>query len=114
MFEETQRTFLCSDLFTHTGNVEAQTASDVVGRFKQGLINDLRGVFANAYPYSSQTEDTLRRLAALEPSTLAIMHGSTFVGDGKRAIEDLAIAMRDVLGGGQQRATANVNLMQLL
>ena len=110
MFEETRRTFLCSDLFTHPGNVEAQTASDVVGRFKQGLINDLQGVFANAYPYSSQTDDTLRRLAALEPRTLALMHGSTFVGDGKRAIEDLAIAMREVLGSGspQVATTANV------
>lgn len=110
MFEETQRTFLCSDLFTHPGNVEAQTTSDVVGRFKQGLINDLQGVFANAYPYSSQTDDTLRRLAALEPRTLALMHGSTFVGDGKRAIEDLAIAMREVLGSGspQVATTANV------
>lgn len=106
MFEETQRTFLCSDLFTHPGNVEPQTNSDVVGRFKQGLINDLQGVFANAYPYSKQTDDTLRRLAALEPKTLALMHGSTFVGNGKQAIEDLAIAMRDVLGDACQEAMA--------
>ncbi|HKO61312.1 MAG TPA: hypothetical protein VJV03_09145 [Pyrinomonadaceae bacterium] len=103
MFEETQKTLLCSDLFTHTGNVEAQTESDVVGRFKQGLINDLQGVFANAYPYSSQTDEALKRLAALEPQTLAIMHGSTFVGDGKGAIDDLAIAMREVLGDGSEQ-----------
>jgi hypothetical protein len=97
MFEETQSTLLCSDLFTHQGNVEAQTTSDVVGRFRQGLIGDLQGPFANAYPYSLQTEDTLRRLASLRPKTLAIMHGSTFIGDGKRALEDLATAMREVL-----------------
>jgi flavorubredoxin len=103
MFEETQKTLLCSDLFTHTGDVEAQTNSDVVGRFKQGLINDLQGVFANAYPYTSQTDEALKRLAALAPKTLAIMHGSTFMGDGKQAIEDLAIAMRDVLGGGRDQ-----------
>ena len=97
MFEETQNTLLCSDLFTHQGNVEPQTTSDVVGRFKQGLIGDLEGPFANAYPYSSQTDDTLKRLASLRPKTLAIMHGSTFVGDGKRALDDLATAMREVL-----------------
>ena len=97
MFEETQKTLLCSDLFTHTGNVESRTTSDVVGRFRQGLIDDLGGLFANAYPYTSQTDDTLRRLASLSPKTLAVMHGSTFVGDGKRAIDDLATAMREVL-----------------
>ena len=109
MFEETERTFLCSDLFTHPGNVEAHTNSDVVGRFKAGLVNDLQGVFANAYPYSSQTDKTLRRLAALEPKTLALMHGSTFVGDGKRAIEDLATAMRDVLGDDCQQSPTSAH-----
>ena len=97
MFEETQSTLLCSDLFTHQGNVESQTTSDVVGRFKQGLIGDLEGPFANAYPYSSKTDDTLKRLAALKPRTLAIMHGSSFIGDGQQALDDLAIAMREVL-----------------
>jgi flavorubredoxin len=97
MFEETQNTLLCSDLFTHQGDVEPQTTSDVVGRFREGLIGDLKGPFANAYPYSSQTEDTLIRLASLTPKTLAIMHGSTFIGDGKRALDDLATAMREVL-----------------
>jgi flavorubredoxin len=97
MFEETQKTLLCSDLFTHQGDVESHTTSDVVGRFKQGLIGDLHGPFANAYPYSSQTDDTLKRLASLTPKTLAIMHGSSFVGDGKQALDDLATAMREVL-----------------
>jgi hypothetical protein len=36
-------------------------------------------------------------LAALRPKTLALMHGSTFVGDGERALLDLAAAMREVL-----------------
>ncbi len=107
MFEETQSTLLCSDLFTHPGNVEAQTTSDVVGRFKEGLINDLQGVFANAYPYSTNTDHELRRLAALRPRTLALMHGSTFAGDGKQALDDLAIAMRDVLGSGSEQASLN-------
>jgi flavorubredoxin len=98
IFEETQGTLLCSDLFTHQGDVEPQTGSDVVGRFKQGLIGDQQGPFAHAYPYTSRTEETLMRLAELSPKTLAIMHGSTFVGDGRQTLEDLAVAMGEVLG----------------
>ncbi len=98
IFEETQGTLLCSDLFTHYGDVEPQTGSDVVGRFKQDLIREQQGPLAQAYPYTPETDETLRRLAALAPRTLAIMHGSTFVGDGGQALEDLAVAMREVLG----------------
>jgi flavorubredoxin len=98
IFEETQGTLLCSDLFTHYGDVEPQTGSDVVGRFRQDLIREQQGPLAHAYPYTSGTEETLRRLGALEPKTLALMHGSTYVGDGRQALEDLAVAMREVLG----------------
>ena len=98
LFEETEGTLLCSDLFTHYGDVEPQTSSDVVGRFRQDLIREQQGPLANAYPYTPGTEETLRRLGALDPKTLAIMHGSTFVGDGRQALEDLAVAMREVLG----------------
>jgi flavorubredoxin len=99
MFEETEGTLLCSDLFTHGGDVAPVTESDVVGPFTEGLIADQSGPLAGAYPYTPQTEETLRRLAALSPKTLALMHGSTFVGDGRAALLDLAAAMREVLGG---------------
>ena len=36
------------------------------------------------------TGASIRQLADLAPSTLAIMHGSSFVGDGQRALGDLA------------------------
>jgi len=97
MFEETEGTLLCSDLFTHWGDVEPQTTSDVVGRFKADLITGEQGPFAGAYPYTAETGETLKRIAALNPKTLALMHGSTFTGNGKQALEDLAIAMREVL-----------------
>ena len=98
MFEETNKTLLCSDLFTHGGEVEALTSSDIVGRFKQDLIIGEQGPLAQAYPYSPKTEEQLKRIAALEPRTIAVMHGSSFSGNGKQAIEDLAAAMREVLG----------------
>lgn len=74
------------------------TTSDVVGRFRQILIKTQKGPFSNYLPYTPQTEPILERLAALKPGVLATMHGATYVGDGERAIRDLGIAMRQVLG----------------
>ncbi len=99
LFEQTEGTLLCSDLFAHQGKVEAQTASDIVGRVRQNLISDQQGPLANAYPYTAQTEKIFFRLSALKPKTLATMHGSTFVGDGARALQDLGATLREVLGG---------------
>lgn len=99
MYEETAGTLLCSDLFTHNGDAEPVTGSDIVGRFSQNLIAGQQGAFADAYPYTARTAETLGRLAALKPRTLAVMHGSSFVGDGAGALNDLATVMREVLGG---------------
>ena len=98
LFEETEKTLFSSDLFFHWGDAEPLTESDVVGRFKKGLIIDQKGPFANAYPYTPQTDSTLQRLSSLQPKTIALMHGSSFSGNGEQALQDLAIAMRDVLG----------------
>lgn len=97
LFEETNGTLLCSDLFHQNGNVEPQTTSDVVGRFREMLIDYQNGPFAYYLPFTPQTERFLQKLAALKPRTLATMHGSTFVGDGERAIGDLALVMKEVL-----------------
>ncbi len=99
LFEETQGTLLCSDLFHQNGDGEPSTSADVVGPFKRMLVDYQHGPFANYLPYTSHTEATLQRLAALKPRTLATMHGSTFVGDGEQAFADLAQAMKDVLAG---------------
>jgi len=40
----------------------------------------------------------MQKLAALNPSLIAPMHGSAFGGDGAQALRDLAVVMRDVLG----------------
>lgn len=49
-------------------------------------------------PYTPYTDSTLQRLAELEPRTLALMHGSSFRGDCRKAIEDLAIVIRETHG----------------
>jgi flavorubredoxin len=97
LFEETHGTLLCSDLFHQGGDVEPSTTADVIGRFKQTLVEYQQGPFANYLPYTPYTERTLKRLAALKPKTLATMHGSTFIGDGERALNDVAQVVKEVL-----------------
>lgn len=99
MFEETQRTLLCSDLFHQAGNGEPVTQSDVVGRCRDVLVEYQQGPLANYMPYCTLTDPTLTRLAALKPKTLATMHGSVYVGNGAQALHDLAAVFREVLGG---------------
>ncbi|SHV39311.1 MBL fold metallo-hydrolase [Mycobacteroides abscessus] len=75
-FDETTATLLCGDLFTHTGQVPALTESDCVA---PALAAE--GLF-HATGLTTTLAPTLEQLAALEPATLAIMHGSSYVGDG--------------------------------
>ena len=98
LFEEVHGTLLCSDLFHQMGDVEPVTESDVLGRTRQTLLEYQAGPFANYMPYTPNTETMLNQLADLKPRTLAPMHGSTFRGDGERALRDLARLMRDTLG----------------
>lgn len=99
-FEETQGTLLCSDLFHQNGDVEPLTSGDVVGRFRQTLLDYEKGPFASYMPYTRHTGAVLERLSRLKPRTIATMHGSTFVGNAEKAIGDLAVAMKEILGGG--------------
>jgi len=98
MLEETQRTLLCSDLLHQAGNGEPVTHSDVVGRCRDVLMEYQQGPLANYMPYCTLTDSTINRLAALQPRTLATMHGSVYVGDGGQALRDLATVFREVLG----------------
>jgi flavorubredoxin len=97
-FEAVDRTLLCSDLFFHPGDVEALTESDVVGRAREAILKGMSGPMAHDMPYTPYTDRTLRRLAALRPRTLALMHGSTFRGDGEQAVLDLAAVIKQALG----------------
>jgi flavorubredoxin len=98
MFEETNGTLLCSDLFHQVGDVEPLTESDVIGRARRTLVDYQAGPFADYMPYTKQTDVILQRLADLRPRTIAPMHGSSYAGDGERAVRDLALVMREVLG----------------
>ena len=97
-FDAVDGTLLCSDLFFHPGDVEAVTESDVVGRARESIVKGLSGPMAKDMPYTPYTDSTLRRLAALKPRTIGLMHGSTFRGDGAKAILDLAAVIEETLG----------------
>lgn len=84
LFDETTRTLLCGDLFTHTGEGPALTSRDIVGPAKAA-----EELF-HATCLTPTTGATIRRLAGLSPMTLAVMHGSCFEGDARRALLDLA------------------------
>jgi flavorubredoxin len=98
LFEETNGTLLCSDLFHQSGVVEPLTISDVIERARKTLVDYQAGPLANYMPYTKNTDGILQSLAELKPRTIAPMHGSAYVGDGERAIQDFAIMMREVLG----------------
>jgi len=70
----------------------------VVERARRTLIEFQAGPLANYMPYTKRTDAILQRLADLKPRTLAPMHGSAYSGDGERAVRDLAVVMREVLG----------------
>ncbi|HXV77809.1 MAG TPA: hypothetical protein VD788_15970 [Candidatus Polarisedimenticolaceae bacterium] len=99
LFEETQRTLLCSDLFHQLGDDAPLTTSDVVGRSIEALKSYQGGVLADYVPYTPYTGRLFDKLAELRPQRLAIMHGSSFEGDGARALRDLAAGFAEVLGG---------------
>ena len=48
------------------------------------------GMFHATVPRAAHRHDAARRSATSSPTTLAIMHGSSFQGDGEQALYDLA------------------------
>ena len=91
--DETTRTLFCGDLLGQVGDGPAivEDGDIVAGAM---AAEDMFGATA----LTPSTASTIRRLADLAPRTLAVMHGSAYGGDGKRAIGDLALAMREILG----------------
>jgi flavorubredoxin len=84
LFEETTSTLFCGDLLSHCGQGPALTDNDVVA-----AALDAERMFRST-SLGPMTRPTLHQLAELAPRTLAIMHGSSFQGDGAKALRDLA------------------------
>jgi flavorubredoxin len=90
LFEETTGTLLCGDLLTHVGGRDvALTTDDLVGPAMEA-----EALF-RASSLTPSTADVMRQLGDLDPTTLAIMHGSSYQGDGRKALYDLASAYEE-------------------
>lgn len=99
MFEETTATLFCSDLLHQVGQVEPITQSDVIlERTRQAILDYQAGPLMDYVPYTPNTGRLLGELAAFNPQTLAIMHGSSFSGDGARMLRELDPIFQEVFG----------------
>ena len=88
MFETTTRTLLCGDLFTHVGaEGPALTESEVLSP-SEATRKAMGGVAIEA-----GSRAILEKLARTEPTTLALMHGSSYRGNGGALLLGLADAL---------------------
>lgn len=99
LFEETRRTLFCSDLFHQFGDVAAVTSSDLIGPARQAMQQMQSGPLADYMPYTSRSAGLLQGLAALQPQTLAVMHGSSFTGSSEQMFIDLAGVIQEGFEG---------------
>lgn len=97
LFEETTGTLLCGDLFTQAGDAST-TDRDIVG--PAAALEDMM----SATSLTPRTAPTIRRLADLCPSALALMHGPSFSGDGSSAL----LALADDYKGRLEKELAEV------
>ena len=86
LFDETTSTMFCGDLMTRLGDDVPLSSGDPIEAAAEA--EDL----FHATCLTPTTGATIRNLAALNPTTLAIMHGSSFSGDGAAALDGLADA----------------------
>jgi flavorubredoxin len=96
LFEETTKTLLCGDLFSHTGDGPALTDNDIVG---PALAAEK---LFRATALTVVTAATIRRLAALQPRTLALMHGSSTQMRCGEALGNLADAYELMVKQGER------------
>ena len=83
VFDETSGVLFCGDLFTQLGNAPVTEGDIVPAAIRAEEI-------FHATSLGPATVPTIRRLAELAPTTLALMHGPTFHGDGAAALHRLA------------------------
>jgi flavorubredoxin len=89
LFEEATRTLLCGDVLAHFGDPPAVVTSSLIEP-----AMDAERAFPGGTALGPQLPVMLERLAALEPKTLALMHGASFSGDGAAELRGLAAAYR--------------------
>ena len=88
LFDEGSKTLLCGDLFTQPGEAtDPLVTTDILGPSEE-----LRAK-GDYFSHSTLARSHLERLAALQPTTLACMHGSAWAGDGAALLRALGDAL---------------------
>ncbi|MDT7538431.1 MAG: hypothetical protein QOI82_2016 [Actinomycetota bacterium] len=93
-FEQETSTLFCGDLCTQLGNGAAVTDEDLL----EGAITAEETFWQTSM--GPAIPAAYRRLADLEPKTLAVMHGSSYNGDCSRLLRDLADVYETRFGCG--------------
>jgi len=89
LFEEKNKILFCSDLFHQMGDVEPIINSDVIlERTNSAIVGFQSGPLMDYVPYTNNTNRLLNELAEFRPDKLAVMHGSSFEGDGSRLLKE--------------------------
>ncbi|MFI5959802.1 MBL fold metallo-hydrolase [Cryptosporangium sp. NPDC051539] len=83
-YDETNELLFAGDLLTQIGDGPALTSDDIVESALRA-----EEIF-HSTALSADLAPTLERLAQLQPTTLAVMHGSSFQGNGATALRALA------------------------
>ena len=92
MFETTTAALLCGDLFTQGGADHPPVVESDILDPSEAMRKAM-----DYYAHAPSTQAVLDRLAAMNPTTLACMHGSAWRGDGAALLRALA----DRLAGGE-------------
>jgi flavorubredoxin len=88
IFESTTKTLLCGDLFTHGGADGPPVTDSEVLSPSEAMRKAMGGVAIEKH-----TRSLIEKLASTRPTTLALMHGSSYRGDGHALLRGLADAL---------------------
>lgn len=99
LFDTTSELLFASDILHQNGDVAAVTSDSVTDRVRNAMLDMQASPLADYLPYTPKTDATLKRVAALKPTTVASMHGSIYTGDGEKAILEYAEALKEVFSG---------------
>ena len=97
LLEQVTGTMFCGDLFARGGTVPVTTTHDIV---QPAIEHDS---ILGGTALTPVTGPTLKRLGSAAPTTLALMHGPSYKGEARQALEALAAWFDHRLA----RATAN-------
>lgn len=89
LMEETTRTLLCGDLFTQGGVDHAAVTEADILEPSEGFRAQL-----DYYSHTKNAGPMIERLAALQPTTLACMHGAAWRGDGQALLRALGTRLQ--------------------